>query len=698
MSGAILAPILALAEETQRLSPIVVTAGGFEQAIEQAPASITVITREELETRAVTNLADALRGIEGVNVRSLDARSGKTGNQTISLRGLPSEYTLILIDGVRQNVSGTVAPNAFTDSASVFFPPVAAIDRIEVIRGPMATLYGSDAVGGVVNIITRRPSTDRWEGTVALDSTFQSDSDFGGYTTLEGYASGPLVNERLALQVYGRLFDRAASSIDIPGTTPSLTDNRTMGQNPVDAEVGTFGGRLSFTPDARNELSLRLDSTRQTYDNSMGQLGRLTGTGEGPENFERGYSRELKFERDQVRLGHVGRFDFGTWETTLTFDQVETKGRTINAGAVPDETRFGTPRQLELDTTILDTKLVTNVGDHAITVGGQYLRPELKDGFFPESLKGRQFSLFAEDEWFIVDNFALTGGLRYDNNQDFDGQFSPRLYGVWTATETVTVKGGVGRGFRAPFLEQITSGIIGFGDGGSRPLFGNPDLNPERSTNVEFTVLYDDRRALQAQATVFRNELTDKIERGTGANRGIDVNIGESVIQGLELAARYQFTPDWSLSGNYTYTDSELKEGPTTASFVGDPLVSVPEHMLNARLEWRAMPRLDTFFEIEYRSSAFRPRDFHEPQNGGRAQGAFDALGDFEGFTLFNLGASYQFADNVRLSGVIYNLFDKDFKDYRPYLREDNGQVAFSNVYNNIYEPRRLFLSLIVDF
>jgi outer membrane receptor for ferrienterochelin and colicins len=70
---------------------------------------------------------------------------------------------------------------------------------------------------GVVNIITRRPSTDRWEGTVALDSTFQSDSDFGGYTTLEGYASGPLVNERLALQVYGRLFDRAASRIDIRG-------------------------------------------------------------------------------------------------------------------------------------------------------------------------------------------------------------------------------------------------------------------------------------------------------------------------------------------------------------------------------------------------------------------------------------------------------------------------------------------------
>ncbi|WP_018860654.1 MULTISPECIES: TonB-dependent receptor domain-containing protein [unclassified Thioalkalivibrio] len=684
-------------EEEQRLAPVVITAGGFEQDLEQAPASISVVTREELERREVTSLADALRGIEGVNVRSLDARSGKTGNQTISLRGLPEEYTLVLIDGVRQNVSGTVAPNAFTDTSSVFIPPVAAIERIEVIRGPMSTLYGSDAIGGVVNIITRKPD-DEWEGSATLGHTFQSDSDFGGYSTLEGYLAGPLVDQRLSMQLYTRLYERSASSIDIPGTEPSLTDNRTMGQNPTSANVETFGGRLLFTPNAQDEFSLRLDTTRQSYDNSRGQLGRLTGTGDSREDFLRGYSRELEFQRDQVRLGHRGDYDFGTWETTLTQDRVETLGRTINEGAVPDSSREGAPRTLRLDTTILDTQVVTYLDDHVLTVGGQYLRPKLEDGILPDSLSFWQYSLFVEDEWFMTDRFTLTGGLRFDDNENFSSQITPRLYGVFSATDTVTLKGGIGQGFRAPYIEQISDGVIGYGDGGSTPLFGNPDLEPERSTNVEFTVAYDNRQDFSAQATVFRNELKDKIERGTGANEGIDVNIGESVVRGVELATRYRFAPNWAFSANYTWTDSEVKRGGTAASNVGDPLASVPEHMLNARLDWQATPRVEAFAEAEYRSSAFRPRNYHEPQDGGSAQGAYDALGDFHGFTMVNVGAAYHISENVTLNATIYNLFDKDFKDYRPYTREDTGETTFSNVYNNLYEPRRLFVSLNARF
>ncbi|TVQ68976.1 MAG: hypothetical protein EA372_12580 [Chromatiaceae bacterium] len=153
-----LAPLAASANQSVELAPIAVTGAGFEQLITETPASISVITREELQRRQVSSLAEALEGIEGINARPLDARDGKTGNQSISLRGLPRDYTLILIDGVRQNPRGTVTPNSFDDVNSVFIPPVAAIERIEVIRGPMSTLYGSDAMGGVVNIITRRPS------------------------------------------------------------------------------------------------------------------------------------------------------------------------------------------------------------------------------------------------------------------------------------------------------------------------------------------------------------------------------------------------------------------------------------------------------------------------------------------------------------------------------------------------------------
>ncbi len=224
-------------EETNaiRLADVVVTATGFEQEIREAPASVSIITREELEQRQVRNIADAIRGTKGLDVDGLDARSNKTGNREISMRGLPPEYTLILIDGRRQNVPGTVAPNAFTDASSAFLPPVAAIERIEIIRGPMSTLYGSDALGGVINIITRKPG-EEWGGSMNLNSTFQSDSDFGGNTQGEVYGAGPLIDDLLSMRIYGRSFERSASSIDFPGRFRGPDDTRTMGQDPVGGE------------------------------------------------------------------------------------------------------------------------------------------------------------------------------------------------------------------------------------------------------------------------------------------------------------------------------------------------------------------------------------------------------------------------------------------------------------------------------
>lgn len=696
--------------QVQRLDSVVISAAGFEQDAAQAPASITVITREALERENITSIADALTRIEGVNTRSLDARDGKTGNQTVSLRGLPSRYTLVLIDGVRQNLAATVAPNSFGDSQSVFFPPVQAIERIEVIRGPMSTLYGSDAIGGVVNIITRNPGVE-WQRSVNVSTQQYQSSKFGSVQTVEGYAAGAL-NETVGLQFYGRVLDRSASNITIPGTTPSLTDNRTMGQNPSQSDVYTFGGRAVITPDAQNEITLRFDTTRQSLDNSIGQVGRLNGVTDEPSSYTRGYSRELKFERDQLQVGHTGDFAFGFLETNLTHDKVVTKGRTINSGAVPDASRNGTPRTLELKTLTLDTRLINEFDNHLVTLGGQYARPEFKDGFLPEKLKREQYSLFVEDAWAATDDLTITGGLRYDKYKQISGEFTPRVYAVYTLTDEWTVKGGVGKGFRAPMMEQSTSGINGFGDGGSTPLYGNPDLSPERSTNVEFSVLYDNLHNFTAQATLFRNEIKDLIEGGTGANSGQDINVGRAVIQGLELNTAYQFLPEWTLKANYTYTDSELKRtqpranlSQAVSSLTGDPFVSVPDHMLNAGVYWQTTPQLETFLTAEYRSSAFRPRNFHEPMNGGNSQGLVGpghrdsniVLGDFKGYTLLNLGARYDINKNVTLNGTLTNLLNKDFIDYSSYDRFDGG-TAQSNAYNSILPGRGLFVSMNVNF
>ncbi|MGE8531146.1 MAG: TonB-dependent receptor plug domain-containing protein, partial [Acinetobacter guillouiae] len=136
---------------TQQLSTIVVSAAGYEQKLKDAPASITVITAQDLKDKRINSIADALVDVEGVDI---SPGGGKTGGLNIRIRGMDSEYSLVLIDGRRQNSTGDIAPNAFGESNNSFIPPVSAIERIEVIRGPASTLYGSDAIGGVVNIIT----------------------------------------------------------------------------------------------------------------------------------------------------------------------------------------------------------------------------------------------------------------------------------------------------------------------------------------------------------------------------------------------------------------------------------------------------------------------------------------------------------------------------------------------------------------
>lgn len=682
---------------------IVVTAGGFEQQLEVAPATITVVSREELQDLQIRNLADALAGVQAIDVNTLDARSNKTGNQTISLRGLPSEYTLVMIDGRRQNVPGTVAPNAFVDSASVFFPPVSAIERIEVVRGPMSTLYGADALGGVVNIITRG-APERWTGSIGVDRIFHGDRAFGDETTLEAYGAGPLIADRLSVQAYGRALDRQASSIRFPGQDLSADARRSMGQNPVAADIYTLGGRLTFTPGDTHELRAGVDVTRQTYDNRRGELGRINNNaavGEpGFPDLLSGYALELGFNRRQLYVAHYGFFDRGTLESSLQYNFTETTGRTIpTAAATAASGRRGTPRTLETETLVFDTKYALPLGNHTLVVGAQYIDAELTDGIPDATFSTYQYGVFVEDEWQFADRWALTGGVRYDDNSAFGGEFSPRLYLVHQLDGGWTLKGGVARGYRAPFLEQLEAGIIGFGEGGTVPLFGNPNLRPERSTNYEASVAYGNGAELSAQATAFYTEISNKIERPVGATGGTTDNIGEARLRGLELAADWAFARDWRLAGNYTWTDSEITTEAAASLNRGDPLFPIPAHMLNARLEWQPLPAVTAFARGEYRSSRFRPDNFHEPHLGGNAQGAAEALGDFRGYSQLHVGARWQVSEQLGLRATIYNVFDRDFNDYRAYpLRNAPAVTAFSNAYNNILPSRRLWLAADYSF
>jgi outer membrane receptor for ferrienterochelin and colicins len=684
---------------TLRLSPLVVSASGFEQDIQDAPASISVITREELEDKRVSSLADALRDVEGIDVMS---SAGKTGGHDIRMRGMPSEYTLILIDGRRQNAAGNVTPNGFGETQTSFMPPVEAIERIEVIRGPMSTLYGSDAMGGVINIITRKVP-QQWGGSVTVEGTFNQDSDFGDSRALELYTSGPVVQDLVGLQLRGRIFERDASDLTYRDASGNPIEVSQRGPSPVEADIYSLGGRLTFTPGKEHDLWLDAELSRQKYNNDEGQLGSL----DDPNGRIQGYADTLRFEREQVAIGHTGRFSSGTLESSLMHNTTETIGRTIPGGTAGGDYGnpfpgfpnmiIGSPRELKSTNLVLDSKFVAPIGDHVLSVGGQWLDAEMTDGLATGKFTQTTWALFAEDEWYLRDDLSLTVGGRYDHHDSFGGQISPRAYLVWNTTERWTLKGGVSRGYRTPSLNDLHEGINGVTGQGTIITIGSPDLKPEISTTSEFAVQYSLPNGFMTSATLFNNDFDDKIATGpdiviTGHPTIPDgtysqkINVDKAVTRGLELATRIPLAPAWVLSANYTYTDSEQKSGADK----GNPLTDTPKHMVNANLRWQTIDRLSAWLRGEYNSERYRSR------TAVRGAPSYADLGDFKAYALFHLGGSYQATTNLTLHATVYNLLDKDFVDYRAY--DVSGTPTYGNVYANSEPGRRLWLSANLRF
>lgn len=684
------APAVAEGADQDR-DAIVVTAAGFEQKIVNAPASISVIDRAELQERRFGSLAEALVNVEGIDVGQT---AGKTGGLNISIRGMPSDYTLVLVDGRRQNAPGNVTPNGFGETSTSFLPPFSAIERIEVVRGPMSTLYGSDAMGGVINLITRKVGT-RWAGTATGEVTLQEDGQFGNIYSGNAYMQGPVVKDLVGLTLRGSYFYREASDLSYDDATGEPVEISKRGPSPVESEIYTLGGRITLTPHPDHDLWFEADINRQWYDNSDSQLG--TGTVQG------GYGPEMKFNRDNYVLAHSWRAGFAQIDTTLTRNITETFGRTIPPGT-PGKVA-GDPRMLKATNSIIDSRAVIPLDPFNITIGGQYWKAEMVDAVAIDKYEFVQWALFAETEWKIAESFRLTLGGRYDDHETFGGKFSPRAYAVWNATDAVTVKGGISRGFKTPRLDQIAPGIVGFGGQGTIPLIGTPGLKPETSTTTELGVYYDNGSFLSGNVTLFDNKFRDKIATGApipnctwsvqrdrpgclnlgefprAENFSQTVNVDRAVTRGVEAAAKLTFTDAISLGLNYTYTESEQKSGAEQ----GEPLVNTPKHMVNGNLRWKVDDKLSTWLRAEIRSKRYR--------GAGAAQ---DALGSFKGYELFHLGANYQLTPVIRLSAAVYNLLDKDFTNYLPYT--SSGATIYSSAYANPQEPRRYWLSATVDF
>ncbi|WP_246388764.1 TonB-dependent receptor domain-containing protein [Microvirga mediterraneensis] len=662
-------------DDVINLDQVVVTAAGFEQTVKNAPASISVITREELERGSFRDLTDALREVQGVAV------TGVANEKDIFIRGLPGTYTLILVDGKRQSTRDA-RTNGNAGFEQSFIPPVTAIDRIEVVRGPMSSLYGSDAMGGVINIITRKVS-DRWTTSITADGTLQQREYFGNSAQGSFYTSGPLIHRMLGLQLWGRGFGRGEDDF-LSGITG--------------AREGNIGGRLTFTPTENHDIMLESGFTRIRRDAS--KWGTLESTASDTYNHN---------DRKYWSLTHEGRWGPTTSTLSIMQEWAERRSYTENPRTLAFDKN---PRSPEIRNTIVDGKFTTPFdffGSHTLVTGGQWSNASLNDQNpgrrtrIDETFTINQWALFAEDEWRLTGTFSLTNGLRMDHHEIYGAHYSPRSYAVWHATENLTLKGGVSTGFRAPEVRQIAPGYA-YTTGGAGCSYGpngtcgvilaDPNLQAETSTSYEIAALWDNLDGFTASATYFYTDFRDKIsnalvldDAGNPVRWSEDpnyrlwynYNIDDAIIQGVELAASWRATEAISIRGSYTLTDSEQRTG----DFAGFPLARTPRHMANARLDWNTpIAGLSTWTQVNYHGAEI-VGGARIGTNGtpviinGTAGRRYDA------YATMDMGLTYNFTEKLAMNAAIYNVFDKEIEP---------------TDYNTVVEGRRLWIGMSATF
>lgn len=690
------------------MAPVYVTA---EQILKQSLGT-SVIEASDLDKTPVRNdISDILRTMPGVNLTGNTASGQRGNNRQIDIRGMGPENTLILIDGrpVRSRDSVRYSWRGERDTrGDSNWVPADAIERIEVIRGASAARYGSGAMGGVVNIITKKV-TNTFAGWVDAYGSYSQNRDEGdSYRTGFGL-SGPIVKDRLSYRIYAN-YNRTEP--DKPGIN-RVNDVKTWYLRHAAGREGVINKDVN----ARFVLNLT-DDQRLTLDSGWSRQSNLY-TGDGQNNVSSDLLESLadrkaetnRMSKTSVALTYDGNWTWGTTRLTASFDH------TLNQ-RYPEGLAGGIEGQIQSTDHFVDSTLkawrlagetvipLTLAIDQTLTVGFEAGKSSLHDpnsrhfniGGAPQTgLPGRDPDAKSDQTYaavYLEDNLpigpvTLVPSLRFDHNSDFGHNISPGLSFIWDMAEHWELKGGVARAFKAPNLYQRDPNYLlyskGFGCGldctgdGGCYLIGNDNLKPETSLNQEIGIEYT-RGKFAGSLTFFRNDYRNKVVAGqtkAGQATGTQTawiyrweNAHKALVQGFEGNITVPVTDTLLVTTNFTYMDKFINKD------TKNPLSVIPDYTVNAMLDWTPFPGFDanlTFTQFGRQKARKHIETKADAKKGLSGESVSP-------YNITSVSAGYTVKEHLQLRAGIYNLFNKRL------LR--SSDISSARLYN---QPGRSF-------
>lgn len=612
-------PVLALAAENDDpifdLEQVVVTATKTAKMVKDVPASISVITAKDLEEANVKTLDEALQHVPGVYINN---QTGMKASK-ISIRGLSQNRVLVLLDGMPMNQGYTGSP--LRDL------PLSNIDRIEVIKGPFSALYGSNAMGGVINVITK-------EGV--KEQTVIKTAVGGEGTNRYSFSHNNSVGK---LEYYLDYY-----KMDTDGyVEPTTPQNGKFGKNNE-----KYNTKLVYHFDDKDKLTVVSGKTENEYGY---ELNPNKGARTAKEN---NLQYTHKFDENRELKVQVGEFKVDPYwtlqGTSYSANPIESRTRELNYNwRINNQHLLTVGASTKLDqydgyTLVTTTEKYKDKSGAKAKTDSLYLQDEIKMGEKTTAYLGGRY-----DKWKFYDGYNLDGSLP----ERTESSFSPKLSLVYQQNEKTTLHFSAGKSFSAPsFINTARLWPMG-GSSAGYYLIPSPNIAPEKATSYEVGL----ERVISAKtlfsANLFQNEIEDMIMQSSYRDDGtIDAhnlywrNVAKVRIKGAELELKHKFSPNLTSYINYTYNHSEILKHENKNN-EGNQVPTVPKEMLNLGLTY-AQGKIMTNLQGRYVSKVY-----DDDANTTYYQPHF----------VVDSKISYHANSDTEVALYVDNLFDKQYRE-----------------------------------